>query len=189
MTVDITMVAQPAPVDITMTVYPPDQGGGAVDSVNGQTGTVVLDADDVGAVAPGDLATVATTGAYSDLTGKPSIPDSPDDIGAAPKTPTVGTSLGTTGTVDLDLAALDGTVQWITATGNITLTTSNRAAGRGVRVFIDAGGSGRTLAYPAWIAHGAALPTSLASGKRLALSIISLGSTDANVSAAAAVQP
>lgn len=29
-------------------------GGGAVDSVNGQTGEVVLDADDVGAVAPGD---------------------------------------------------------------------------------------------------------------------------------------
>lgn len=46
-------------------------GGGAVDSVNGQTGVVSLDATDVGAVAPGDLATVATTGAYADLTGKP----------------------------------------------------------------------------------------------------------------------
>lgn len=31
-----------------------------------------------------DLATVATTGVYADLTGKPSIPDSPDDIGAQP---------------------------------------------------------------------------------------------------------
>lgn len=107
----------------------------------------------------------------------------------APKTPTVGTGLGTTGTVDLDLAALDGTVQWIVATGNITFTTSNRAAGRGVRIFIDAGASGRTLAYPAWIAHGSALPTSLASGKRLALTILSLGTTDANISAAAAAQP
>ncbi len=65
---------------------------GAVDSVNGQTGVVVLDADDISdsvttnkfvtaaeksdiatAVQPGDLATVATTGAYSDLTGKPSL--------------------------------------------------------------------------------------------------------------------
>lgn len=103
-------------------------GSGAVDSVNGKTGVVVLDATDVGAlpdstvipaaqvnsdwnansgvaqilnkptlgtaaaaattdfataaqgsladtaVQPGDLATVATTGAYSDLIGTPSIP-------------------------------------------------------------------------------------------------------------------
>lgn len=32
------------------------------------------------AVQPGALATVATTGAYADLTGKPSIPDSYDDL-------------------------------------------------------------------------------------------------------------
>lgn len=48
-------------------------GGGAVDSVNGQTGVVVLDAADVGAVASGTLAAVATTGVYSDLTGKPAV--------------------------------------------------------------------------------------------------------------------
>jgi hypothetical protein len=106
-----------------------------------------------------------------------------------PLTPAVGTALATTGTVNLDLSALNGTVQWITATGNITFTTSNRAAGRHVRLFIDAGGSTRTLAYPSWTAHGAALPTSLASGKRLALSLMSLGTTDANISAAASAQP
>ena len=32
------------------------------------------------------LSTVATSGDYADLTGKPTIPDSPDDIGAAPAT-------------------------------------------------------------------------------------------------------
>ncbi len=54
-----------------------------VDSVNGQTGIVVLGAADVGAataaqgtradsaVQPGDLATVATSGDYDDLTNKP----------------------------------------------------------------------------------------------------------------------
>lgn len=36
------------------------------------------------AVQPGGLAAVATSGAYADLSGRPSIPDSPDDIGAAP---------------------------------------------------------------------------------------------------------
>lgn len=57
-----------------------------VSSVNGQTGAVVLDAADVGAattaqgatadsaVQPGDLAAVATSGAYADLSGKPTIP-------------------------------------------------------------------------------------------------------------------
>ena len=63
-----------------------DIAGVGVSSVNGQTGTVVLTASDVGAattaqgakadtaVQPGDLATVATTGAYSDLSGTPTIP-------------------------------------------------------------------------------------------------------------------
>lgn len=90
----------------------PDVGGGAVESVNGQTGTVTLGAADVGALADdyapawgdvtgkpsfgtaaqadtgdfataaqgaladsavqsGDLAAVATSGAYGDLTGTP----------------------------------------------------------------------------------------------------------------------
>jgi hypothetical protein len=57
-----------------------------VDSVNGQTGTVSLDIPDPSdfataaqgatadtAVQPGDLATVATTGAYSDLSGTPTL--------------------------------------------------------------------------------------------------------------------
>ncbi len=60
-------------------------GGGAVDSVNGQTGDVTLAASDVGALpdsyAPawGDVAdkptfaAVATSGAYSDLSGTPTL--------------------------------------------------------------------------------------------------------------------
>jgi hypothetical protein len=61
-------------------------GGGAVDSVNGQTGVVVLDADDVGAYSEAevdtllgakantaDLATVATTGDYNDLSNLPDL--------------------------------------------------------------------------------------------------------------------
>lgn len=40
-------------------------GGGAVDSVNGQTGTVVLDAEDVGASAAPSEITVTTAGAVT----------------------------------------------------------------------------------------------------------------------------
>ena len=80
-----------------------------------------------GVVTDDDLATVATTGDYADLSGKPTIPDSADDVGAAPATRTVGTGLGTSGTVNLDMASVHGTIQTIAASGTITFTTSNRA--------------------------------------------------------------
>lgn len=100
----------------------------------------------------------------------------------------VGTALATTGTIDLDLAALTGTEQNITLTGNPTFTTSNRAAGRYLELRLDAGGSTRTLAWPAgWIAFGAALPTSLASGAVLRLAIFCRSTTDASVDATSVV--
>lgn len=97
--------------------------------------------------------------------------------GAVMRTTPVGSALGTTGTVNLDFAALVGTLQTITATGNITFTASNYAAGLAFELRIDAGGSTRTLAWPAWLAYGAALPTSLASGKVLTVAIRSSGTT------------
>lgn len=102
-------------------------------------------------------------------------------------TQTVGTSLGTTGTVNLDLAALTGTLQTIAATGNITFTTSNRAAGRSFELRIAANGATRTLTWPSWVAFGAALPTSLASGAVLRVAISCTGTTDASIDAASAV--
>lgn len=142
-----------------------------------------------GVVTEDDLAAVATSGAYSDLSGKPTIPDSADDIGAAPATRTVGTGLGTSGTVNLDMAAVHGTIQTIAASGTITFTTSNRAAGREVTLIISAGGSSRTLTWPSWIAVGAALPTTLASGKTLVATVTFVDTTDAAAVATAAVQP
>lgn len=107
---------------------------------------------------------------------------------AAPATPTVGTSLGTTGTVNLDLAALNGTFQTIALTGNITFTTSNLAAGRTVSLFISAAAL-RTFTFPSWIFVGAAAPASIAAGKAGVLTLTSTGTTDAAVYAAWAAQP
>ena len=99
----------------------------------------------------------------------------------------VGSTLGTSGSVALDLAALTGTVQRIAATGNLTFTTSNRAAGRSFELRIAAGGSSRTLTWPAgWVAFGAALPTSLGSGKVLRVAISCGGTADTDIDAAAA---
>lgn len=65
----------------------PDTYSAPVVSVNGDTGAVVLAAADVGAataaqgsladtaVQPGDLSAVATSGAYADLTGTPTLGD------------------------------------------------------------------------------------------------------------------
>ena len=107
----------------------------------------------------------------------------------APKTRTVGTGLSTTGTVNLDMAAVHGTIQAIAASGSITFTSSNRVAGREVTLVIAAGGSSRTLAWPAWLAVGAALPTSLASGKTLVVTVTFVDTTDAAAIAASSVQP
>lgn len=52
-------------------------GGGAVDSVNGKTGDVILNAEDVGAL-PDD--TPLFSGNYDDLTNKPTIPDDLADL-------------------------------------------------------------------------------------------------------------
>ena len=110
-----------------------------------------------------------------------------DDFATA--TRTVGTGLGTSGTVNLDMAAVHGTVQTIAASGSLTFTTSNRAAGREVTLVIAAGGSPRTLAWPSWLAVGAALPTSLASGKTLVATVTFMDTTDAAAIAATAAQP
>lgn len=111
------------------------------------------------------------------------------DAAYAPKTPAVGSGLGTTGTIDLDMAALDGTYQTISLSGNPTFTSSNRAAGRSVTVKLIAGGAGRTITWPAWIPLSAALPTSLASGKVAVFTVVFWDTTDAAATAAYSAQP
>lgn len=97
------------------------------------------------------------------------------------------------------------TVDWSTATyqlieytlntGSITVTiaTSNvGTASRGQRINLilnNTSGGTVTLAWPAWLAMAAALPTTLAAGKMLEVSVLCRGTTDANCNAAWTVQP
>lgn len=102
----------------------------------------------------------------------------------------LGTGLGTSGTVTLDITALNGTRQRIAATGNITLATANRIAGATVKLRIAAGASARTITYPAgWVPFGAALITTIPSGKVLRLTLDCDGTADTDIDAATVVQP
>lgn len=112
------------------------------------------------------------------------------DARYAPFTPTVGSSLATTGTINLDFSTLDGTYQSQgSLTGAITYTTSNLTAGRTVTLKIANGGTLRAFTFPAWIFVGAAAPASIAASKTAILTITSFSTTDANCIAAYSVQP
>jgi len=117
-------------------------GGTGIDSSGGPittSGAITIDLDAATidslaladtATQPGDLATVATTGAYSDLSGTPSIPVSGTDFVAKSGGTFTGnvtfdeiteTVHNLTGT-DLDPA--NGTIQYKSLSGNVTLTES-----------------------------------------------------------------
>ena len=92
-------------------------------------------------------------------------------------------------TVNLDLAARDGQVNTITATGPLELTTSNLANGRTTGLRLIPGASSRTLIFPVDWVFVSAKPASLPANKVARLSIECHGTTNAAVVAAIAIQP
>ncbi len=85
--------------------------------------------------------------------------------------------------VALNFDPLVAPIKLLTATHDITFTTSNLQAGRGLILKITASGGDRTLAFPAWVFVGEE-PTLLASGKTAVLSLISTAASDSAVIAA-----
>lgn len=99
----------------------------------------------------------------------------------------VPASLGTTGTLDLDFAASQ--MQKIgDLTGDLTLTTSNLAAGRTMEVRITNGGTLRNLTFPAGWTFVGAKPASIAADKTAVLALSVWGNSDSDVVAAWAVE-
>jgi hypothetical protein len=90
-------------------------------------------------------------------------------------------------TTDIDMDN-DG-FQTVTLTGNVTFTTSNRAAGRSKTVRIVGDSSLRTFTFPGWTFVGAAAPASLAANKDAILTITAFGTADTDIVAAYAVEP
>ena len=86
-------------------------------------------------------------------------------------------------TTDIDLASTDS-FRTVTLTGNITFTTSNRAAGLSRTIRIIGDGSTRTFTFLAWKFVGGAAPASLAANKIAALAITAFGTADTDIVAA-----
>lgn len=161
---------------VLTTTTPPDLSGYVPTSrtINGQalTGDITLDAADVGALPDtydpdlsgytptSGLADVATSGSYADLSNKPTIPDSPDDVGAAaashthddryyteteadalfaPAAQTINAQTGTTYTL---VAADAGKLVTLTNSGAITLTVPADVFTAGQRVDCLVAGEG-----------------------------------------------
>lgn len=83
------------------------------------------------------------------------------------------------GTVTIDLNAAGE--QEISATGNLTLATSNRAAGRNVTLRVEAVGVTVNMTYPAWRDFGVALPASIASGEAIYITLRCRGTADTDI--------
>jgi len=90
--------------------------------------------------------------------------------------------------IELDLAALDGQVRTISLTGNLSLTSINRAAGRRVVLRLICDGTQRTLTFPnGWVFVGTK-PANIAASKTAVLSVTWFGTATTDAVAAYAVQ-
>lgn len=151
-----------------------------VQSVAAKTGAVTLTKGDVGLANvdnTSDVAKPISTATQTALDSKAGLAS------------TVGT-LTYAATVALDMAALTGTYRTISLTGNLELTTSNRATGRSLSLRLLSDGSSRNLTFPAgWRFLGAARPTAIAAGKVALLAIVFFGSGDADALCAYSVEP
>lgn len=187
----VTSVGMSVPTGLAVAGSPITSSGTLAVSLS--AGYVIPTQASLDAKLSSDLATEITTAKTSFTNADQGIlldaaaSDEPKTFtGAVMRTQPVA-ALGTTGTINLDLASLVGSVQTIAATGNITFTTSNRAAGRSMELRIDANGGTRTLTWPSWVAFGTALPTTLDSGKILRVAISCLGTADTSIDAVAVV--
>ena len=80
---------------------------------------------------------------------------------------------------------LDGTpTQTNTLTANVSLTTSNRVAGRHVDVFYTASVADRTVTLNAsWISFGEVSPIVIPVGKKLCVTLVALGTAETDIQA------
>ena len=103
---------------------------------------------------------------------------------------TVAAVATTTGAISLDLAA--DYWQTVGLTGAPTFATTNRAAGRTIKLRIDAGGANRALSFNAgwrWLGTSYAAGVTLLNTKIAVLTLICFGANESDVVAVYEVEP
>lgn len=118
---------------------------------------------------------------YSPVTGLPISSSTQSALDLKQSLTLDHSSITYAGIIDLDLAALTGKLRTISLTGNLTLTTSNRANGRqvGLRLLCDA--TIRNLTFPVgWVFVGNTRPTAIQANKVGMLNLIFFGTNDSD---------
>lgn len=91
-------------------------------------------------------------------------------------------------TVTIDLADDQQQIVACTLTDDVIIATAHAAAGKNLTLILLASGGDRAVTWPAWRALGAALPTTVPSGKALVVSVTWISSADAGGIAIAAAE-
>jgi len=90
-------------------------------------------------------------------------------------------------TTNIDIQG--STQQRLALTGDVTITTSNRAAGIAMRCVITADATLRNLTWPAWRWVGGTAPATLAASKIALLELTCCGTADTDIVARWTVEP
>ena len=109
-------------------------------------------------------------------------------VGGHPSTNFNHGTLSYASTVNLDMSTLAGLYRTLSLTGNLTFTTSNRAAGRIVVLRLICDATQRNLTFPADWKFIGTKPSNIAASKTGILTLTFFGSTDADCIAAYGVQ-
>jgi hypothetical protein len=91
------------------------------------------------------------------------------------------------GTTDIDFNSA-ANIRTLSLTGDVTFTTSNKAAAKSRIIRIIADGTIRNFTFPAWKWPGGAAPTSIAADKTAILSLLAFGTADTDIVAAYTVE-
>jgi hypothetical protein len=104
-----------------------------------------------------------------------------EDLIKVPHYAATPSTLTYAGSVAVDFTSAAATMQIITLTGNLTLTSSGLAAGLCKALLLVGDGSSRTLTFPAGWKFVPSRPTALAASKIARLNLESWSTTDASV--------
>lgn len=144
-------------------------------------------ADVVANEALANAATAQNTANTANTTANTAITNAATAQATATAATSTHSTLTYAATTNIDLSAAD--YRTLTLAGNVTFTTSNRAAPRTVSIKIICDGSNRNFVFPAWVFVGAAAPASITAAKRAILTITAFGTNDTDIMAAYSVEP